>query len=109
MIVILEQPTPTFRFSLKIDGKEVGRARLVFIENDLHARPYALLEDVWVNEEMRGAGCGKKILKRVFEFAQEKGCYKLIANSRDSNERVHGLYERLGFHKHGIEFRMDFP
>jgi GNAT superfamily N-acetyltransferase len=96
------------RFSIKIDGKEVARAYLYILSNDLHEKPFGFLEDVFVEEGHRRVGCGKKIVERVIEFANEAGCYKLIATSRTEREKVHELYCNLGFVEWGKEFRMDF-
>ena len=40
--------------------------------------------------------------------AKARGCYKLIATSRFERERVHKLYEGLGFERWGLEYRMNF-
>lgn len=96
------------KFSLKRDGKEVARATLYVMSNDLHDEPFGLLEDVMVDEELRGQGIGTAIVKKIAEEAKEQNCYKLVATSRHSREKVHELYERLGFKNHGLEFRMDF-
>ena len=76
--------------------------------NDLHDAPFGLLEDVFVDESERGSGLGSALVKEVMSAANELGCYKLIATSRTSRPKVHELYERLGFEKHGVEFRMTF-
>ena len=76
--------------------------------NDLHDAPFGLLEDVFVDESERGSGLGTALVKEVMSAANELGCYKLIATSRTSRPKVHELYERLGFEKHGVEFRMTF-
>jgi GNAT superfamily N-acetyltransferase len=96
------------RFSVSGDGAEVARAYLYLMTNDLHEAPFGLLEDVHVAESHRGSGVGTALVKDVIAAAQEAGCYKLIATSRTSRPRVHELYERLGFEKHGVEFRIDF-
>ena len=96
-----------YKFEYMIDGKRVGRAFLFIIYNDLHQKPYGLLEDVFVEEKYRGKGIGKELIKRVIEKAKELGCYKLIATSRFEREMVHKLYENLGFKKWGYEFRLD--
>jgi GNAT superfamily N-acetyltransferase len=72
--------------------------------NDLHKEPFGLLEDV----SQRGGGLGSALVKEVIAAARELGCYKLVATSRTSRSKVHELYERLGFEKHGVEFRIDF-
>jgi len=90
------------------NGKVMGRAFLYLIKNDLHDKPYGLLEDVFVEEEARGGGLGTKLVQAVIDEVKVHGCYKLIATSRESREGVHNWYEKIGFKKYGIEFRMDF-
>ncbi len=90
------------------NGKIAGRAYLYLIYNDLHEYPYGLLEDVFVEEEFRSVGVGTKLVQAVIEEAKNQKCYKLIATSRESREGVHNWYEKIGFKKYGIEFRMDF-
>ncbi len=96
------------KFVVKEEEKIVGRAFLYLIKNDLHEHPYGLLEDVFIEEGYRGKGVGTKLLQEVFKKAKKLGCYKIIATSRFSRPKVHELYIKLGFVKHGLEFRMDF-
>lgn len=96
------------KFFIEDDGKEVARAFLFIIKNDLHDRPYGLLEDVFVEEAFRGCGLGTNLTKQVIAGARENNCYKLIATSRTARTKVHELYERLGFKNYGLEFRINF-
>ena len=88
--------------------KELGRASLYIMHNDLHKEPFGFMEDVYIAEEMRGQGLGTSLVKQVIKKAKEMGCYKLIATSRYSRPKVHDLYIKLGFLDHGKEFRIDF-
>src|SRR5262249_28091204 len=90
-------------------GREVGRASLVLVRNDLHDAPYGYLEDVFVDEALRGQGIGTRLVERVVRAAREEGCYKLVATSRYTRPRVQKLYMQLGFADHGKEFRMELP
>ena len=44
------------RFSLVREGREVARAHVYLMTNNLHDHPFALLEDVFVDESARGKG-----------------------------------------------------
>ncbi|KKU81503.1 MAG: hypothetical protein UY07_C0016G0002 [Parcubacteria group bacterium GW2011_GWA1_47_8] len=90
------------------DKVEVARAYLYILTNDLHVEPFGLLEDVFVDDRMRGQGVGTDLIKKVIKAAEEAGCYKIIATSRKERGKVHALYERLGFVEHGKEFRINF-
>jgi GNAT superfamily N-acetyltransferase len=95
------------RFSVSGAGGEIARAYLYVMTNDLHAEPFGLLEDVFVDESQRGSGIGTALVREVITAAREAGCYKLIATSRAARPKVHELYERLGFENYGVEFRMN--
>lgn len=87
--------------------QEIGHAYVFFITNDLHDKPYALLENLCVVQNERRKGVGNTLLTEVLKIARERGCYKIIATSRTQREDVHAWYERKGFGKFGYEFRMD--
>jgi len=90
---------------LVLDGeKEIGRAFLYFMNNDLHKRPFGYIEDVFVAESQRGKGVGTKLVQAMITEAEKK-CYKIIMTSRYANTKVHKLYEKLGFKDWGKEFR----
>lgn len=89
------------------NGKEVGRIFVYFIKNDLHEQPYALIEDLFIEEKFRGQGLGTKLIRKAVEEARKAGCYKIICTSRYSKEKVHRLYLKLGFKDYGKEFRLD--
>ncbi len=92
----------------EIDKKEVGRAYLYIMKNDLHKRPFGYLEDLFVEKEFRGQGISKKILNKTFELSKENNCYKLVCASRYRKEELHKYYESLGFKITGKSFRMNF-
>lgn len=95
------------RFSLNKNDREIARAYLYVLKNDLHEEPLGYIEDVFVDEDFRRRGYGTKIMENLIEEAKKQGCYKLVATSRHSRHNVHTLYENLGFVNFGLEFRMD--
>jgi len=102
-----ERPARGVRFSVRNGDREVGRAYLYVMANDLHKEPFGLLEDVFVAESERGSGLGTALVNEVIRAARDAGCYKLVATSRASRPKVHELYERLGFANYGLEFRLN--
>lgn len=96
------------KFSIISEGKEIARAFLYLMYNDLHKKPFGFMEDVFVHEDFRRKGYGAEIVKAVIEEAKQQGCYKLICTSRSARKEIHKFYKKVGFLKHGIEFRIDF-
>ena len=104
---VVEGSEKFFKISAVEGKKEIGRCKICLIKNDLHEKPYALLEDVFVEEEHRSKGVGSSLVEKAIELAKSKGCYKIIATSRFERENVHRFYEKFGFKKWGLEFRID--
>tara|TARA_Y100000310_G_scaffold159115_1_gene158593 strand:+ start:11011 stop:11343 length:333 start_codon:yes stop_codon:yes gene_type:complete len=102
-----DQISKAIKITLEDDGSILGRAFIYLIKNDLHEQPYALLEDVFVEEVYRGQGNGQRLVQAAIDKAKELGCYKIIGTSRHSRQAVHEFYTKLGFHDYGKEFRMD--
>ena len=96
---------------IKFEAKEgeniFGWAYLYIMYNDLHQEPFGFLENVFVKEEYRGKGMGKKLIDSVIKEAKRQNCYKLVGTSRYERGDVHTMYEKLGFKDYGKEFRLD--
>lgn len=99
--------TRAIKITAHDDGRQVGRAYLYILRNDLHKEPFGYLEDVFVKEAFRKHGIGSQLVQKAIEEARVQGCYKLIGTSRRANKSVHGFYERLGLKKWGYEFRIN--
>lgn len=95
------------KLEIKEEKKVVGRVFLYVIKNDLHKRPYGLLEDLFVNETFRGQGLGKALLAKVLAEAKRLKLYKIVGTSRASRTAVHAMYIKFGFKKYGYEFRIN--
>lgn len=89
------------------EGAEIAHAYGFILCNSLHDRPWMFIEDVMVDESMRGQGIGKQLIEELKKIAAEKNCYKIIACSRYSRPKVHDFYASLSFSRQGHEFRMD--
>ncbi len=76
-------------------GEIVGMLTLVVfpIPTGLRAR----IEDVVVDESMRGRGVGARLTKEAVRLARAAGARTVDLTSRPSREAANRLYERLGF------------
>ena len=83
---------------LEVDGEIVGSAYLNVIPNLTRgARPYAVIENVVVDERVRGTGQGKVLMAGVLDRAWAAGCYKAMLMTGSSTESVHAFYRATGF------------
>ena len=57
------------------------------------------IEDVVVDESMRGRGIGEALVRAAVKRAQEEGAKTVDLTSRPSRESANRLYQRCGFEK----------
>ena len=90
------------------DGAVVGTF-ILFILPALgdRCRPLAVVEDVVVDETLRGGGIGRRMMEFALRKAREANCYKLMLSSNLKRAEAHAFYESLGFQRHGYSFLVD--
>ena len=79
----------------RLDGKLVGTATLVTFPLPTGWRGH--VEDVVVDESVRGRGVGRQLLQRITELAEARQLRTLDLTSRPSRESALRLYESVGF------------
>ena len=87
-------------------GAVVGTADVVVVDNLTHGgRPWAIVENVVVDERWRGLGVGHALMDEVVARARRRGCYKVQLLSRVERVDAHRFYEDLGFDRSAEGFR----
>jgi len=59
----------------------------------------SIIEDVIVDNSVRGQGVGEALMKRAIEIAREKGAGNISLTSNPMRESANRLYLRMGFKK----------
>jgi ribosomal protein S18 acetylase RimI-like enzyme len=80
---------------LRDRGRIVGTLTLAVFRIPTGVR--ARIEDVAVDETMRGRGVGEALSREAVRLAGEKGARTVELTSRPSREAANRLYQRLGF------------
>lgn len=94
------------KISLYAGGIEAGHVYLYILTNDLNTKPFAFIEDLFVEKWARGKGCGKKLMLELEKEAKKRKCYKIVGCFRDSKEELIKFYGPMGYDcEHGHEFR----
>jgi GNAT superfamily N-acetyltransferase len=92
-------------FVAELHGDVCGTADLLLVANlTRDARPWSIVENVVVDEAVRGRGIGRVLMDVVVDAARAAGAYKvqlMSANGRES----HAFYEALGFEPRAQGFR----
>jgi ribosomal protein S18 acetylase RimI-like enzyme len=79
----------------RADGRIVGMLTLVTFPIPTGLR--AWIEDVVVDESVRGQGVGAALSREAVRLAREAGARTIDLTSRPSREAANRLYQRLGF------------
>lgn len=54
------------------------------------------IDDLCVDESLRGKHIGRELYNAVLDFAREKGCYNVTLNVWSCNESAMRFYEKMG-------------
>ena len=85
-------------FVLEADGVVVATTYLNVIPNlTRSASPYAVIENVVVEEAARGRGLGKQIMAATLQAAWDAGCYKAMLQTGSRRPATHAFYQACGF------------
>jgi len=94
---ILAAPGLTL-FVLEHEGRVAATTYLNVIPNLTRgASPYAVIENVVVDESLRGTGLGKRLMAATVDAAWRAGCYKVMLATSSTEESTHAFYRACGF------------
>jgi GNAT superfamily N-acetyltransferase len=113
LVAAIDRPTadraPTDRSAAARSGAEttiVGTADLLVVPNLTHqGMPWAIVENVVVDESCRRLGVGRALMEAVVDRCREAGCYKVQLLSRTHRLGAHDFYARIGFEASATGFR----
>jgi GNAT superfamily N-acetyltransferase len=73
----------------------VGIAHYLFHAHAWTPRGVCYLQDLFVEEESRGRGVGKKLIEAVAAIARDKACTRLYWTTQEENLAARALYDRI--------------
>eukprot|EP01119_Soliformovum_irregulare_P022975 TRINITY_DN7952_c0_g1_i1.p1 TRINITY_DN7952_c0_g1~~TRINITY_DN7952_c0_g1_i1.p1 ORF type:complete len:136 (-),score=23.10 TRINITY_DN7952_c0_g1_i1:224-631(-) len=88
-------------------GKIVGAASLI-VERKIvrNLGKCGHIEDVVIDDGIRGKNLGKRMMDQLLHVAAEIGCYKVILDCSDKNV---AFYEKCGFHRKEVQMAKYIP
>lgn len=60
-------------------------------------QPFALVENVVVDVDLRGKGVGKALMEHLKEICKERRCTKIMLMSTSSRTFAHAFFEKCGY------------
>jgi GNAT superfamily N-acetyltransferase len=92
-----------YGFGAHLDGKLVGITHYLF-------HPHAwqddvcYLQDLFVDETVRGRGTARALIERVAQAARERGAQTLYWLTQDDNARARLLYDKVALYRGFIRY-----
>jgi GNAT superfamily N-acetyltransferase len=79
----------------------------VVIRTNLYHGRHAWVHDLVVDEPVRGEGHGARLLRWVFEWADDRDCSCVELASGTWRDDAHRFYERVGMEEYCLTFKRD--
>ncbi|TDF97007.1 GNAT family N-acetyltransferase [Paraburkholderia guartelaensis] len=112
-INFLEGDARTRLMVCEVDGRLRGTVLVCLCADAMYAgQPFAVVENLVVDQECRGNGIGEALLSEVERFCLSRNCSKMMLLSSASRVDAHRFFEQVGFHgdrKRGfVKYRSQF-
>lgn len=109
LLAIINDDTKPIFVGVDENNQVLGYAFCVFQQhigdNVLTEIKTLYIDDLCVDENLRGQHIGKQLYEYVLSFAKEQGCYNVTLNVWSCNENARKFYEKCGLvpYKVGME------
>lgn len=112
-IQVLEDDVRTRLLVCELDGRVRGTVLVCLCADAMYAgQPFAVIENLVVDQECRGNGIGQALLREVERFCLSRNCSKMMLLSSASRVDAHRFFEQVGFRgdrKRGfVKYRSQF-
>ena len=112
-IQVLEDDARTRLLVCELDGRVRGTVLVCLCADAMYAgQPFAVVENLVVDQECRGNGIGQALLREVERFCLSRNCSKMMLLSSASRVDAHRFFEQVGFRgdrKRGfVKYRSQF-
>lgn len=97
---------PMFCAVAKSDGKIVGFVHYLFHRSTWAESDYCYLEDLFVNEDVRGKHIGKQLIEYVQQHARKRHSSRVYWHTHETNLRGQRLYDWVAKKSGMIEYYM---
>ncbi len=90
------------------EGQVTGFISLIFYKTLWHHGGTALINELVVQRELRGAGIGRALIGRAIAEAHTRGMDEIEVGTEEDNHRALGFYHRCGFDEEYVLLGMEF-
>ena len=92
-----------YAFGARAEGRLIGIVHYLF-HTSVWSPEVCYLQDLYVDEAMRGQGAARALIERVARATRERGVAKLYWLTQADNTRARTLYDQVAEHKGFIRY-----
>ena len=102
---LLDSNVPIYGFGAWQDDKLVGITHVVLHPTTWSSMACCYLQDLYVDESVRGQSMGRSLMEGVYKFADEKGCTHVYWKTQESNTDARRLYDNVASLTDMVQYR----
>ena len=102
---LLDSNVPIYGFGAWQDVKLVGITHVVLHPNTWNSTECCYLEDLYVNQSVRGQGVGRALIEQVYEFARQQNCNRVYWTTQEGNTTARKLYDTIATQTDMVQYR----
>jgi len=103
---LLDSNFNLYAFVAEVDEKICGLVHFTFQESTWAPKSFCLLEDLFVDPNVRGHGVGRALIDAVYEVAVKSGSSRLYWNTDATNETARKLYDSYTSESGKVQYRI---
>jgi N-acetylglutamate synthase-like GNAT family acetyltransferase len=97
-IAEIKQNKNNFLFVIDVDDIVSGTAFLTLcLDPMFDTRPYAIVENIIISEELRGKNLGKRLMEHIEQFCTHNECTKIMLLSSVMRTEAHQFFRHRGY------------
>lgn len=106
---LLEDTVPVYGFGAYHGNTLVGFVHVVLHPNTWDTTDCCYLEDLYVDNTVRGRGVGRALIEQVYYFAENKDCNRVYWTTQEGNTVARKLYDALATQTDMVQYRYNLP
>lgn len=102
---LLDKNVAIYGFGAWSDDRLTGITHVVLHPNTWNTTECCYLDDLYVDDAIRGQGVGRKLIEHVYNFASDKGCNRVYWVTQENNTPARALYDTLATQTDMVQYR----
>ncbi len=102
---MLNRAEPMYGALMSHEGVAVGIVHWIFHRSNWTTGDYCYLQDLYVDEAVRGRGFGRALIEHVYGKALEAGCSRVYWLTHETNDAAMLLYNRIAERTGFIQYK----